>query len=231
VAILGRTSDAVLDRSLRAKEALAAELGRARARRRRQSGWLGGVTDVPPEAILSPAVAASAARVAPAARIIGPAAAIKGLYAAFNARDAEAAASFLADDCVYEDLLLGPSTVCRGKRAFYNAIRFHPAFVSSQLFSRLPLADRLPKLELVVDSVAEGEAAVGVEWHVEIGEAPFPLGRGLTQVRTGTGWNKERASWAGNRIGLCGLEVGCSLGNRLRGLCGVESGEGVVGWK
>jgi hypothetical protein len=183
VAILGRTSVAVLDRSLRAKEALAGELGRARARRRRQSAGLGEAGDDPPEPVLSPAAAASSARVVPAARVIGPAAAIKGLYAAFNARDAEAAASFLAEDCVYEDLLLGPSTVCRGKRAFYNAIKFHPAFVSSQLFAGLPLADRLPKLELVVDSVAEGEAAVGVEWHVEIGSAPFPLGRGLTQVR------------------------------------------------
>eukprot|EP00967_Tisochrysis_lutea_P030372 scaffold35657_cov30-Tisochrysis_lutea.AAC.1 len=168
--LLGRTSGAVLGRSLRAKEALAEELSRARRRRG------------PLAAPLSPDAAASAAVLAPVTRVIGPAAAIKGLYAAFNERDAEAAASFLAEDCVYEDLLLGPSTVCRGKRAFYNAIRFHPAFVSSQLFSKLPLADKLPKLELVVDSVAEGDSAVGVEWHVEIGSTPFPLGRGLTQA-------------------------------------------------
>jgi len=162
VAILGRTGDAVLDRSLRAKAALAEELGRARARRRSHSASVAFETKfvehsgVPPVG-LSLTGAASAAHVAPTARVIGPAAAIKGLYAAFNARDAEAAASFLSEDCVYEDLLLGPSTICRGKRAFYNAIRFHPAFVSSQLFSRLPLADQLPKLELVIDSVAEGE--------------------------------------------------------------------------
>lgn len=37
---------------------------------------------------------------------LSPAASIKGLYKAFNDRDADAAASFLADDCVYEDLLL-----------------------------------------------------------------------------------------------------------------------------
>eukprot|EP00965_Chrysotila_dentata_P054687 1815532-Pleurochrysis_carterae.AAC.1 len=27
-----------------------------------------------------------------------------------------------------------------------------------------------------VDSVAEGETTVGVEWHVEVGDTPFPLG-------------------------------------------------------
>ena len=48
-----------------------------------------------------------------ASPVTSPAKAIRGLYDAFNARDADAAASFLADDCVYEDLLLGPWTVCR----------------------------------------------------------------------------------------------------------------------
>ena len=185
-ALIGRTSGAVLDRSLRVKAALAGELDRSSARRRRRlpEGGEAELQEAPSRAepLLSPAAAAFAARLAPTARVIGPAAAIKGLYAAFNARDAEAAASFLSEDCVYEDLLLGPYTVCRGKRAFSNALRFHPAFLSSQLFSGLPLADRLPTLELVVDSVAEGASAVGVEWHVEIGGGDFPLGRGLTQA-------------------------------------------------
>ena len=39
-----------------------------------------------------------------------PGQAIRGLYRAFNSRDAEAAASYLTEDCVYEDLLLGPYT-------------------------------------------------------------------------------------------------------------------------
>jgi len=111
---------------------------------------------------------------------LSPAASIKGLYAAFNARDADAAASYLADECVYEDLLLGPSTVCVGKRAFVAALRFHPAFVSSALLQGLPV--QLPHLALIVDSVAEGETTVGVEWHVEVGDTPFPLGRGLSQA-------------------------------------------------
>ena len=77
----------------------------------------------------------------PEGQVLRPAQAMKGLYAAFNARDAEAVASFLTDDCVYEDLLLGPATVCRGKEAFMNALQFHPAFVSSQLLEGLPFTN------------------------------------------------------------------------------------------
>lgn len=106
---------------------------------------------------------------------------VLGLYEAFNNRDIAAAAAFLDEDCVYEDLLLGPSTVCRGRDAFASALRFHPAFVTSWLFSGLPFT--LPALKLIVDSVAEGVDTVGVEWHVEVGENPIPLGRGLSQVK------------------------------------------------
>mmetsp|Transcript_5584 Transcript_5584/g.16443 ORF Transcript_5584/g.16443 Transcript_5584/m.16443 type:complete len:218 (-) Transcript_5584:22-675(-) len=108
-------------------------------------------------------------------RPITPKRQIKALYAAFNARDAPAVADLLADDVVYEDLLLGASTICRGKAAFAGALRFHPAFVSSQL--GLPMG----RLELVVDDVAcDGARSVGVEWHVEIDGRPFPLSRGLS---------------------------------------------------
>ena len=34
-----------------------------------------------------------------------------------------------------------------------------------------------------MDSVAEGKDTVGVEWHVEVGDSKFPLGRGLTQAK------------------------------------------------
>jgi len=122
----------------------------------------------------------------PEGQILRPAQAIKGLYAAFNARDAACAGSFLADDCVYEDLLLGPATVCRGKEAFMNALNFHPAFVSSRVFDGLPFADLLPELTLEVDSIAEGTDTVGVEWHVMCGSSDFPLGRGLSQARVCT---------------------------------------------
>ena len=117
----------------------------------------------------------------PEDQVLRPAQAMKGLYAAFNARDAEAVASFLTDDCVYEDLLLGPATVCRGKEAFMNALQFHPAFVSSQLLEGLPFTNLLPPLTLEIDSVAEGADTVGVEWHVQVVSNAFPLG--LVRVR------------------------------------------------
>ncbi|KAJ1457827.1 hypothetical protein M885DRAFT_114771 [Pelagophyceae sp. CCMP2097] len=103
---------------------------------------------------------------------------IKALYAAFNARDADAAAALLSDDVVYEDLLLGASTICRGKEAFAAALRWHPAFVASRL--RLPIGG----LKLIVDEVAcNGASSVGVEWHVEYSNGqPFPLGRGLSMA-------------------------------------------------
>ena len=119
----------------------------------------------------------------PEGQILRPAQAIKGLYAAFNARDAACVASFLTEDCVYEDLLLGPATVCRGKEAFMSALQFHPAFVSSRILDGLPFAKLLPALTLEVDSIAEGEDTVGVEWHVQCGDSAFPLGRGLSQAR------------------------------------------------
>ena len=122
----------------------------------------------------------------PEGQILSPAQAIKGLYAAFNARDAACVASFLTDDCVYEDLLLGPATVCRGKDAFMAALQFHPAFVSSRLLDGLPFSNLLPALTLEVDSIAEGIDTVGVEWHVQCGDAAFPLGRGLSQARVCT---------------------------------------------
>lgn len=100
---------------------------------------------------------------------------IRKLYEAFNARDADGVASVLSEDVVYEDLLLGASTVCRGKTAFKRALQWHPAFVGSKL--ELPLG----RLDVVVDEVAcDGSRSVGVEWHVEWNKRPVPLGRGLS---------------------------------------------------
>jgi len=118
--------------------------------------------------------------------VLTPSQAIKGLYVAFNERDADRVASYLTEDCVYEDLLLGPSTVCRGRDAFVNALRFHPAFVSSKLFKDSPFD--FPDVVIEVDSVAEGVDTVGVEWHVQVrgedgNDFPFPLGRGLSQAK------------------------------------------------
>ena len=64
-----------------------------------------------------------------------------------------------------------------------SALQFHPAFVSSRILDGLPFAKLLPALTLEVDSIAEGEDTVGVEWHVQCGDSAFPLGRGLSQAR------------------------------------------------
>ena len=111
---------------------------------------------------------------------------IRALYDAFNARDGRAVADLLADDVVYEDLLLGESTICRGKAAFSGALEWHPAFVSKKL--NLPF-----DLQLIVDKVAcDGEKSVGVEWHVEVDGKPFPLSRGLSLATTNAEGKLER---------------------------------------
>ena len=70
---------------------------------------------------------------------------------------------------VYEDLLLGESTICSGKAAFSGALEWHPAFVSKKL--NLPF-----DLQLIVDKVAcDGEKSVGVEWHVGSGRQALPV--------------------------------------------------------
>ena len=132
------------------------------------------------EADAGPALEADAERVRPRD-------AIRALYKAFNDRDAPRVASLLAEDVVYEDLLLGASTICRGRESFSQALAFHPAFISAQL--GLPMG----RLELVVDDVAcDGERSVGVEWHVELNGEPFPLSRGLSLATINAAGELER---------------------------------------
>ena len=132
------------------------------------------------EAEAGPALEADAERVRPRD-------AIRSLYKAFNDRDAPRVASLLAEDVVYEDLLLGASTICRGRESFSQALAFHPAFLSAQL--GLPMG----RLELVVDDVAcDGERSVGVEWHVELNGEPFPLSRGLSLATINAAGELER---------------------------------------
>jgi len=130
----------------------------------------------------------SSPRPVPKAKHLSPGEAVRGMYAAFNNRNASAAADYLTEDCLYEDLLLGPATICRGRQAFENALNLHPAFVLDRVYEKLQkdfpaLNFKPPRLKLIVDSVAEGQNSVGVEWHVELGDKkPFPMGRGLTQA-------------------------------------------------
>lgn len=137
---------------------------------------------------------------APGTAGASPAQTVRALYDAFNERNATKTAALLADDCVYEDLLLGEATVCRGRGAFESALNFHPAFLGDTLTRKLPSTwkTRIPSVNLVVDSVAEDpvRGTVGVEWHVGIQRleedpslgllratsVPFPLGRGLSHA-------------------------------------------------
>ena len=138
------------------------------------------------EAEAGPALEADAGPALEAERV-RPRDAIRGLYKAFNDRDAPRVASLLAEDVVYEDLLLGASTICRGRESFSQALAFHPAFLSAQL--GLPMG----RLELVVDDVAcDGERSVGVEWHVELNGEPFPLSRGLSLATINAAGELER---------------------------------------
>ena len=138
------------------------------------------------EAEAGPALEADAGPALEAERV-RPRDAIRSLYKAFNDRDAPRVASLLAEDVVYEDLLLGASTICRGRESFSQALAFHPAFISAQL--GLPMG----RLELVVDDVAcDGERSVGVEWHVELNGEPFPLSRGLSLATINAAGELER---------------------------------------
>ena len=103
-----------------------------------------------------------------------PSAQMARLYEAFNRFDAEGVADLMADDGVYEDLLLGETTICRGKAMLTKALRWHPAFLLQDLID----------VRVVVDDYAcDGHERVGVEWHVQISDQRLPLGRGLTHAR------------------------------------------------
>ena len=160
--------------------ALEAEAGPALAALEAEAGPALEALETDAAPALGPALEVEAERVRPRD-------AIRGLYKAFNDRDAPRVASLLAEDVVYEDLLLGASTICRGRESFSQALAFHPAFLSAQL--GLPMG----RLELVVDDVAcDGERSVGVEWHVELNGEPFPLSRGLSLATINAAGELER---------------------------------------
>uniref|UniRef100_A0A7S3NJ44 SnoaL-like domain-containing protein n=1 Tax=Aureoumbra lagunensis TaxID=44058 RepID=A0A7S3NJ44_9STRA len=99
------------------------------------------------------------------------------LYDAFNARDAYAIGELMNENAIYEDLLLGDTTVCRGKNKFIQVLNWHPAFILTKL--GFP-ADNL---KVIVDHIAcDGYQSCGIEWHVEFNGKQLPLGRGLSHA-------------------------------------------------
>lgn len=97
---------------------------------------------------------------------------VVSFYGAINRRDLEGALTFVADDCVYEDLIY--SAPFRGK----EAIRGH--------FKRV--LDAIPDdLVFVIDDISKGDPnATGMIWHAEIEGRPFPFSRGCSFYRCST---------------------------------------------
>lgn len=111
------------------------------------------------------------------------AAVVRQLYASFNQCDAHRTAACFTEDVVYEDLLLGNSTIVQSRAEFLELIRTHPVFVSARACGMLGLPPLDIKVE--VDNISEDikRSTVGVEWHVEVGGQPLVLGRGLSFMK------------------------------------------------
>lgn len=108
---------------------------------------------------------------------------VRQLYASFNQCDAHRTAACFTEDVVYEDLLLGNSTIVQSREEFFELIRTHPVFVSARACGMLGLPPLDIKVE--VDNISEDmkRYTVGVEWHVEVGGQPLVLGRGLSFMK------------------------------------------------
>lgn len=105
------------------------------------------------------------------------------MYSSFNACDADRTAACFTEDVVYEDLLLGNSTLVESRADFRELIQTHPVFVAERFCGVLGM----PPLDIAVcvDGLSEDVArhSVGVEWHVEVGGQPLAMGRGLSYMR------------------------------------------------
>lgn len=94
---------------------------------------------------------------------------IESIYHAINHRDIPAAMKWIDDDCIYQDLNF-PHPF-QGKEAV------------QQLFEES--CQNVPNdLKFVIDEITEGDPlTVGVLWHVELDNIPFPNGRGVSFYR------------------------------------------------
>ncbi|CAK9067735.1 unnamed protein product [Durusdinium trenchii] len=88
---------------------------------------------------------------------------VRQLYASFNQCDADRTAACFTEDVVYEDLLLGNSTIVQSRAEFLELIRTHPVFVSARACGMLGL----PPLDI----------------KVEVSGQPLVLGRGLSFMK------------------------------------------------
>lgn len=108
---------------------------------------------------------------------------VMDLYDNFNKCDARGTAACFTEDVVYEDLLLGSSTLIESRADFEDVIKSHPVFLTRRVCTGLRLDP--PEFAIVVDNISEDLARgnLGVEWHVELNGEPLILGRGLSFFR------------------------------------------------
>jgi len=113
-------------------------------------------------------------------RKLSIAAVVQRLYDAFNRCDPDGTAECFTKDIVYEDLLLGNSTIVQSRDEFRELIQSHPVFVGASACRALDMP--APDLQVKVDTISEDlvRSTVGVEWHVEVNGEPLVLGRGLS---------------------------------------------------
>mmetsp|Transcript_171751 Transcript_171751/g.550504 ORF Transcript_171751/g.550504 Transcript_171751/m.550504 type:complete len:439 (-) Transcript_171751:138-1454(-) len=108
---------------------------------------------------------------------------VESLYDNFNRCDVDGTAACFTHDVVYEDLLLGNSTIVESREDFRELIGTHPVFVGRNICLSLGLPP--PEVAVCVDAISEDPIlyTVGVEWHVEVGGEPLALGRGLSFMK------------------------------------------------
>lgn len=127
--------------------------------------------------------ATSSSGVASNARSCGIGCIVEELYNNFNRCDADGTAACFTEDVVYEDLILGGSTIVESREDFRELIKTHPVFVGRSVCDKLQIPP--VDIQVVVDSIAEDPVrrTIGVEWHVEVSGEPLALGRGLSHMR------------------------------------------------
>lgn len=108
---------------------------------------------------------------------------VQRLYDNFNLCDPDGTANCFTEDVVYEDLLLGNSTIVQSREEFRELIRAHPVFVAAEACKTFGFSK--PDLRVTVDMISEDlvRHTVGVEWHVEVNGEPLALGRGLSFMK------------------------------------------------
>jgi len=105
---------------------------------------------------------------------------VQRLYDNFNSCDPNGTAECFTEDIVYEDLLLGNSTIVQSREEFRELIQSHPVFVGASACKAFNMPT--PDLQVKVDTISEDlvRSTVGVEWHVEVNGESLVLGRGLS---------------------------------------------------